>query len=176
MLRKFYPDAYASDVFSIDYQKLYDMGYKALLFDIDNTLVPHNRDITAEVEELFKNLYAIGFKTVLVSNNSQARVEGFSKNIECPYVYEAGKPNITAYIKALNLLEISTKESVFIGDQMFIDIYGANKAGLKSIMVHFIVVNDKEKIGVRRHLENFILFFYRMKKSAHKLNDAIIKR
>lgn len=175
MFRIFYPDAYASDVFSIDYQKLYEKGFRALLFDIDNTLVPHNKAITPDIEGLFERLAAIGFKTVLVSDNSSSRVEEFAKSIACPFIHEAGKPNVSAYTRALELIDASPNEAVFIGDQMFIDIYGANKAGIKNIMVHYIVVNEKERIGIRRHIENFILFFYRLKRSAHKLNDVIIK-
>lgn len=176
MLAKLFPSAYAKDVFSIDYQKLYDKGYRGILFDVDNTLVHHNDDSTPEVDALFRKIHAIGLKTVLVSNNHPQRLERFVVNIDCPYLPEAGKPQPEGYWKAAQLLGIPKEQAVFIGDQMFVDIYGANKAGIDSIMVHFIVVNEKEPIGIRRHLEKLVLFFYRLQKSRQKLNDVIIKR
>lgn len=176
MFKKFFPCAYAKDVFSIDYKKLKDKGYKAVLFDIDNTLVHHNSDTTPEIEELFKDLKELGIKTVLVSNNDEPRVKRFLTNIASPYVCDAEKPDVKAYKKALELIDASASEAVFVGDQMFIDIYGANKANIDSIMVHFIVVDPGERIGIRRHIENFILFFYRLCKRSHKLDDFVIKR
>lgn len=41
MLEKYYPYEYAQSVFQIDYQKLYDRGFRGIIFDIDNTLVHH---------------------------------------------------------------------------------------------------------------------------------------
>lgn len=176
MLKAFYPDAYVSDVFSVDYQRLWDKGYRGLLFDVDNTLVPHNGDVTLQVEQLFERLWSMGFRTILVSNNDDARLRRFVERVDTLYLCDAAKPEAACYHKAVELLELEPSQAVFFGDQMFIDIYGANKAGIDSIMVHYIVVNEKEKIGIRRHVENFILFFYRLRKSAHKLEDVVIKR
>ena len=80
MLKKFYPYEYVESVFSIDYQKLYDKGYKGVIFDIDNTLVHHGEDSTREVDELFKIIQNIGLKTLVLSNNNEARVKKFLEN------------------------------------------------------------------------------------------------
>ena len=50
MLEKYYPYGYAPSVFAIDYKKLYDKGFRGLVFDIDNTLVHHGNDSTPEVD------------------------------------------------------------------------------------------------------------------------------
>ena len=42
MVKQYYPYAYVDSVFSIDYQKLYEKGFRGILFDIDNTLVTHH--------------------------------------------------------------------------------------------------------------------------------------
>ncbi len=176
MFRSLYPDAYAKDVFSIDYEKLYEKGYRGILFDVDNTLVHHNGDATEEVEKLFIRIHKAGLKTILVSNNEASRLERFLRNIDSDYVSDAEKPDTKGYIKALHKLGISPEEAVFIGDQMFVDILGANKAGIDSILVHYIVVNEKEFIGIRRYIEKFILFFFNIRRGCHKLNDIVIKR
>ena len=53
MFKRFYPYAYVDSVFAINYQKLYNMGYRGLIFDIDNTLVHHGDDSTPEIDDLF---------------------------------------------------------------------------------------------------------------------------
>ena len=40
MFRCFFPDEYLDSAYGIDYEKLYREGYRGLLFDIDNTIVP----------------------------------------------------------------------------------------------------------------------------------------
>ena len=84
MFKRFYPYEYVESVFSIDYDKLYDKGYRGLIFDIDNTLVHHGEDSTEEVDRLFKMMQDIGFKTVILSNNNEKRVKSFLSNIDSP--------------------------------------------------------------------------------------------
>ena len=82
MLKNFYPYEYVEDVFSIDYNKLYNKGYRGIIFDIDNTLVPHGKSSTEEIDELFKNIHKIGFKTLLLSDNGEKRINKFIENID----------------------------------------------------------------------------------------------
>ena len=165
MLKKFYPYEYVQSVFAIDYQKLYELGYKAIIFDIDNTLVHHGEDFTPEVDELFKTIHATGLKTILLSNNTDERIERFLANIDSPYVYDAHKPETAGYFEALKILGVKKEEAVVIGDQVFTDILGANKSGIPSILVKFLQHNENEKIGKKRQLEKVILFCYKHKKS-----------
>ena len=53
MLKNLFPHAYIKNVFCIDYEKLFSFGYKALIFDIDNTLVHHGDEASNEVKTLF---------------------------------------------------------------------------------------------------------------------------
>ena len=41
MFERFFPDDYLDSTYSIDFEKLYREGCRGVLFDIDNTLVPH---------------------------------------------------------------------------------------------------------------------------------------
>ena len=36
-----YPGEYIDSTYHIDFDKLYNEGYRGIIFDIDNTLVPH---------------------------------------------------------------------------------------------------------------------------------------
>lgn len=177
MFKKFYPCHYMDSVFSIDYDKIYTMGYKAIIFDIDNTLVPHGDDSTQEIDDLFSKIQKIGIKTFLLSNNSEERVKKFLSTIDCLYICEAQKPSDINYLKAVKIMKVKKEESLFIGDQIFTDILGANKSGIDSILVKFIQEPGETKIGKRRHLENIILKIYKKNKFLYnRLGDIYKER
>ena len=166
----FYPWEYAPSVFAIDYERLYEYGLRGLIFDVDNTLVHHNDDSTPEVDELFRRLYRIGFKTVLLSDNEKSRMERFVKNIDTPYICDADKPSPEGYKKALAVLKMKKAKTVCIGDQMFVDIIGANRLAIPNILVHYITVPGETKIGKKRYIEKLILKIYsHRKKYTHRL-------
>lgn len=165
MFKMFYPYEYVESVFSIDYNKLYGKGYKAIIFDIDNTLVHHGEDSTKEVDELFQMIHNIGFKTLLLSDNGEERIKRFIKNIDSPYIHNANKPKKANFLKSIEILDIKKEEAVYIGDQIFKDIYGANKSGIDNILVKYMRYSDETKIGIRRNLEKIILKFYEINKS-----------
>ncbi len=111
MLKKYYPSAYCQSVFEINYQKLYQLGFKGLIFDIDNTLVHHGDGATKEIEELFTTIQKMGFKTFLLTNNEQSRVEDFIQNIDTPYICDADKPSPQNYLKAVHQLGLQKEGS-----------------------------------------------------------------
>jgi len=174
MLKKFYPFEYVDSVFSIDYKKLYNKGYRGLIFDIDNTLVPHGKDSTKQIDDFFKYIQDIGFKTLLLSNNCEERILRFLENIDSLYICEANKPSTTNYDKAIKMLGIKKEEAIFIGDQLFTDILGANKSNIDNILVKYLKQKNETKIGKRRRLENVILKFYSFRKTyQHRLGNII---
>ncbi len=176
MFKVFYPYEYVDSVFSIDYNKLYNKGYRGIIFDIDNTLVHHGDDSTKEIDELFITIQNIGFKTLLLSNNNEDRVKRFLNNIDSLYICDAEKPKVDNYIKAVEMLNINKEETLFIGDQIFTDILGANKSGIANILVKFIKAKGETKIGKRRQIEKIILKFYKKNKSfQHRLGNIIKK-
>lgn len=165
MFKNFYPYEYVESVFSIDYSKLFNIGYRGIIFDVDNTLVPHGNDSTQEIDELFKHIHNTGLKTLLLSNNDEDRIKRFIKNIDTMYICDAQKPEVTNYIKAVEMLNIKKEEALYIGDQMFIDIYGANKSGIDNILVRYIGYGIETKIGIKRNLEKIILKMYNINRT-----------
>ncbi|NWO18805.1 YqeG family HAD IIIA-type phosphatase [Leptotrichia sp. oral taxon 223] len=174
MFKIFYPYEYVKNVFSIDYDKLYGKGYRGLIFDIDNTLVHHGDDSTDEVDELFKYIQQIGFKTIILSNNSEERVKRFLKNINSLYIYDAKKPATLNYLKAIEKLGLKKEEAAVIGDQIFTDIWGANKSGIPSILVEYLRKENETKIGKKRQIEKIILMFYKRNKACqHRIGNIV---
>lgn len=171
MLELFYPYEYVESVFSIDYKKLLAKGYRGIIFDIDMTLVPHGYSATKEVEDLFRYLNLEGLKTLLLTNNSEDRVKNFAKNIDTMYISDANKPDCVGYLQALKMLGLKKEEAVYIGDQIFIDIYGANKVGIANILVKYVTDVEEKNIGIRRNLEKIILKFYEHSGFRNRIGD-----
>ena len=162
MIRELFPYDTARDAFSIDYKKLYDLGYRGLLFDIDNTLVHHGDDSTPEVDAFFKKIRGMGFQVLMLSNNSEDRIRRFLQNIDALYISDADKPLPEGYKKACRMMGIPIGQAVMIGDQLFTDIRGANRCGMASILVHFIEEPGEKWLGWHRYAEFLILIIFRI--------------
>lgn len=163
MFKKFYPNARAKSTYQIDFDKLWNKGYRGVMFDIDNTLVMHGAPATKEAIDFFENLRKKGFDTCLISNNKIGRVENFAKQVNSKYIYDAHKPSTKNYVKAMELMKTNVNNTVFIGDQLFTDVYGANRAGIKTILVDPINPKEEIQIVLKRYLEKIVMYFYKEK-------------
>ena len=164
MLQSFYPAEWKDSAYDIDFQALYHRGYRGLIFDIDNTLVEHGADATPKAVALFEQLRQIGFEICLLSNNKQPRVERFNKNINVNYIFQAQKPYSKNYYIAAMMMRSKPEDTVCIGDQVFTDVYGANRVGMYTILVKPISKNEEIQVKIKRFPEKLILYFYLRKR------------
>lgn len=162
MRRLFCPDDYADSAYTLDYAQLYARGYRGLIFDIDNTLVPHGAPATPEVHALFARLHAMGFRTLVLSDNSAQRVQTFLQGIDTQFINSARKPRPGAFRRAVRLLGLPKSQIVCIGDQIFTDLLGAHLSGLDGILVKYIGHDAPGPKGKRRAAEAWILAHYHM--------------
>lgn len=163
MFSKFYPDIYLDSAYSVDYEVLYNSGIRGIIYDVDNTLVPHGAPATSEAVELFKRLKRIGFDTCIISNNKEERVKPFADLVGSKYIFKAKKPKRENYIRAMEIMNTDRESTYFIGDQIFTDVYGANRTGIPSILVKPINKKEEIQIVLKRRLEWIVLFFYKRK-------------
>lgn len=147
------PSAYINSTYDIDFQLLFDNGFRGLIFDIDNTLTQHGAPAKNNAVKLFRELDEIGFKYILISNNHEERVAPFAEQVGAEYVADAGKPLAKGYNAAIERMGIEREKAVFIGDQMFTDIAGANAASIKSILVRPLSKKEPFHIKLKRMLE-----------------------
>ena len=171
MFEHFYPDEIRSSAYSINYEKLYQQGYRGLIFDIDNTLVEHDADADERAVGLFKRLRKLGFSFTLLSNNDRERVERFNREIGAHMVVKAGKPMAKGYNEAMRRMGTDHKNTIFIGDQIFTDIWGAKRLGIRNILVRPIAKHEEIQIVLKRYLERIVLWEYN-KKVRIKLNKS----
>ena len=154
---------YVDSAYKIDYEYMYKKGLRGIIFDVDNTLVPHGAPATEEAVLLFKKLHEMGIDTCIISNNKEPRVAPFANLVGSEYIFKAGKPKKTNYIKAMEIMGTDISNTYFIGDQIFTDIYGANRTGIPSILVKPINEREEIQIVLKRKLEKIVLFFYKRK-------------
>lgn len=164
MLKTFYPDDYIASTYVIPFEELYKKGYRGLIFDIDNTLVPHGAPADERAILLFERLRKIGFDTCLISNNQEPRVQPFADKVGSKYVFDAHKPSTKNYKKAMELMKTRKENTLFVGDQLFTDVWGAKRTGIKSILVKPIHPKEEIQIVLKRYLEKIVLFFYKRSK------------
>ncbi len=164
MFQNLYPKEECDSAYTLDYERLYEKGYRGIIFDIDNTLVEHGAPATEQAVALVDRLRRMGFSVCFLSNNDEPRVSEFCKRMDAVYIYKAGKPKCKGYQVAMQLIETKREQTVSIGDQIFTDMWGANRAGIYTILVKPIGKKEEIQIVLKRYLERVVLYFYRKSK------------
>lgn len=165
MLKLFYPNDDVSSTYRIDFARLYEEGIRGVIFDIDNTLVPHGEPADEQSLALFAHLRGLGMKTCLISNNKEPRVKPFAQAVGSIYVSDSHKPSVKNYRLAMERMGTNESNTVFVGDQLFTDVFGANRAGIYSILVQPIHPKEEIQIVLKRYLERIVLYFYKRRKA-----------
>ena len=160
MLKTFYPDVYLDSAYEIPFEELYKKGFRGIIFDVDNTLVPHGAPADERSIELFERLRTIGFSTCILSNNKEPRVAPFANEVKSPYLFKGGKPSRKGYHKAMKTMKTGRADTFFVGDQLFTDVWGARRTGLYSILVKPMNPKEEIQIVLKRYLEAVVLWFY----------------
>lgn len=160
----FYPKEEYSSTYEIPYAEFYKKGFCSIIFDIDNTLVPHGAPADERAKKLCRCLRETGFQICLLSNNREERVRPFAEELNVSYICSAWKPLKKGYKRAANLLGTEGEKVLFVGDQIITDIIGANRVGFYSILVAPIHNKEGLQIILKRFIENIDLFFYRRSK------------
>ena len=159
MIRKrFYPDERAESVWKIDYRAQWERGIRGIIFDIDNTLVPQDQPVTEDVVQLFQRIHEIGFRTCVISNNAEERVRPVGEQTESFWVCHARKPLRRSYRKAMDFLGTEPSATLFVGDQLLTDIFGANRLGIPNILVRPVSLeSDIPTVRFKRKIEKWVL-------------------
>lgn len=160
MWKHFYPKERKNSIYDISWEMWRDMQMEGVVFDVDNTLVPHGAPADERVIALFAHLRELGMKTCLLSNNKEPRVCSFAGQVSSPYIYKAGKPSVKNYYKAMEIMGTTPRATMFVGDQLFTDIYGANRVGIYGILVKPMNPREEIQIVLKRYLEAPILRSY----------------
>lgn len=157
MLKKLLPKMQVKSVFDLEYRFFKENNIKVIIFDIDNTLVPHGKPSTPEVKRFIEGLLEKGLTVCLLSNNCKKRVEIFNHDLKLFAIYRGMKP-LSKYFKIiLRKYNAMPQETAIIGDQLLSDILGGNLMGMFTILVSPISSKESLIVKPKRWLEKIIL-------------------
>jgi hypothetical protein len=131
------PSQVVSDIYQIDFGKLKNQGIRALILDIDDTLIPREvNDVSPRVFEWVEERKGEGFRLCLTSNSRHPlRVKYIGDTLKLPAMSLGFKPLPFAFLRSLDVLNAKPENTAMIGDQLFMDILGANLLKIHSIFV-----------------------------------------
>ncbi len=130
------PKSFFSSIYEITPEFLKENGIKAIVSDIDNTLVTYDDPKpTEELMKWFKSLEEAGIKLAFISNNGSDRVGLFNRELGYHAFPNAHKPLIGTMLKAIDTLGEGKEHTAALGDQILTDIVAGNRAGIFTILV-----------------------------------------
>lgn len=157
LLSRLCPNLYVDSLHHIDLSHLRDIGVRGIVFDIDNTVTMWgSNEIAPTTLKWLEGAKTHGFRVCLLSNNRKARIDDISRMLDIPSA-KGFKPFGSAFRSALCLLGTSPQETAIIGDQIFTDILGGNRAGLYTILVQPMSTNEFITTKFLRRLEKIVL-------------------
>ena len=152
-----YPDIYLTKVEDITTDFLNEKKIKALILDVDNTLIDINKKLSDDVINWVMDLRGHGFKLYILSNtNNKEKVETVANKLGIPYENLAKKPFKKGFLKVQKKLNEKPEKIAVVGDQIFTDVIGGNRCKMYTILVDPINEKDYWYTAWKRPLENAI--------------------
>ena len=132
----FTPNAFFQSIYDITPEFLLDNGIKAIVSDIDNTLVTYDDpEPTEKLLGWFKTLEDAGIKLAFISNNKGGRVELFNRSLGYISFSNAHKPCKKTMLRAIETLGAGKEHTAALGDQILTDVLAGNRSGIFTILV-----------------------------------------
>lgn len=154
MAGSFTPTWMVEAIYHLTPVELETHGIKAILTDLDNTLIAwNNPDGTEQLHQWLQLMDQAGIPVIIVSNNSDDRVERVAKPLDLQFVGRALKPLTKGLKMAIKKLDLTKNEVVMVGDQLLTDVWAANNMGMRSILVQPLIETDQWNTKINRFLE-----------------------
>lgn len=164
-----YPNVHFDKVEQITIEFLQKNKIKALILDVDNTLIDYHRKMEESIIDWAKELKGQGIKLYILSNtNHKEKVEEVANQLEVPYRNLAKKPFKAGFLKVQKELQEKPENIGVVGDQIFTDIIGGNRCHMFTILVEPIDKKDFWYTAWKRPLENKIKNRYSNKQTKEK--------
>lgn len=156
-----YPKIYLENVRQITIEFLKENNIKALILDVDNTLIDFDKNMEEGTKEWCEDLKKQGIKFCILSNSNKVeKVKKVAEELNIAYFYFGTKPFKRGFKKAINYLQEKSENIAAVGDQIFTDIIGANRCKIYSILVKPIKEKDLLVTKIKRPLENMVINRY----------------
>lgn len=152
-----YPNTYLKKVEDINIEFLQKNKLKALILDLDNTLIDYNKNLSDSIIQWAKELKGQGVRLYILTNtNNKQKVKDVSEKLDIPYEIFAKKPLKKGFLKVQKILNIKPENIAVVGEQIFTDIIGGNRCNMYTILVDPICDKDYWYTAWKRPIENKI--------------------
>lgn len=158
MFERFKPTWMLNSIYSLTPADLKRHGIKAILTDLDNTLIAWNQP-QAHNDQIKKWLVMMNeedISVIIVSNNNHRRLQKFAQPLGINFIARAGKPFGFGVKRAKKQLNLTDDQIVLVGDQLLTDIAAANRTNIRSILVKPLVDSDAWNTKINRLLEKVV--------------------
>ena len=156
-----YPKIYLNSVTEITPEFLYKNNIKGLIFDVDNTLIDYDKKLSQNIIDWCNNLKQKNIKMCILSNtNKIEKVKIAANKLELEYIYFAKKPSKKGFKRARKLLDLPSENIGVVGDQIFTDVFGANRSKMFAILVKPIDKRDIFITRLKRPFERIVINMY----------------
>ncbi len=157
IIMNLYPNIYLNCVEEITIELLKKNNIKALILDVDNTLIDYYKNLPEEKVKWAKDLQGQGMKMYILSNtNKKEKVEKVANELEVEYKLFAKKPLKGGFLKVQKILNIKSENIAVVGDQIFTDVIGGNRCNMFTILVDPVCSKDFWHTVWKRPLEKYI--------------------
>ena len=162
LLHSLFPDEMRDSIYVIGADELAREGIRAVILDIDNTLVSPNAPADERSRSWIASLQEAGIGCFILSNNSEKRAGSFARDVGCGFLAKAKKPKKDGFFSAMERLGTKPSETAVIGDQLITDVLGAHRAGIRVWWVRPLdPAHEQPFVRVKRLLEKPIFAIYR---------------
>lgn len=152
------PRARFDKVTDITPEFLNENNIKGIILDVDNTLLDLDEKPIQGLDEWIKSIKEAGIKIVIASNSyKKQKLEYVSKKVGTQYIRLSLKPFKRGLKKAKKILELKSNNIAEIGDQLFTDVYGANRMKMFSILTTPISEEKHAISKLKRKIERKFL-------------------
>ncbi len=141
------PDYDLKSIYDINLDELKSLGVKAILFDLDSTLMASKSGVYSdEVYSFIRNVEEKFFIAVVSNNKNPEYIKKVKAITHFPILFEARKP-FTGYIRRfLKDFNIDPRDCVLVGDRPLTDILCGKRLGCRTILVDSITADTESKI------------------------------
>ena len=141
------PDYEYKSIYDIELDKIKQNGIKALLFDLDSTIMASKTGFyTEQTIEWIDKVKKDFFVGVISNNNNPVYMQQVLSCSNFPIVFDAHKPDTKVAQKFMETYGLKPETTCFVGDRPLTDIACGKHLGCKTILVDSITADSESAI------------------------------
>ncbi len=173
MCRRFVPNYYVQNVFSIPMDFYHAKNIKYILCDLDNTLDSYRLYLPSQrVVEWKEQLDKEGIALFVISNNHGPRVKSYCEALDVPFSFSTRKPLKKRLLAFINDHQIIIDNCLLVGDQLLTDVACGNGCHLLTILTEPIVKEDQWTTHFNRLIDRPLRWYLKKRKKIVMMEDC----